>query len=381
MRAASATASDCLLADPLLFSAHFDTPQSRRLPAIFPCEALPRPIEWPGFAGARALKFVIYGVGAIGGVLAAKLALSGAQAIGIARGPQLDAISKNGLLLRTPEGEARARFAVVGDPIDIAFDAGDVVILAMKTQDTPVALQRLRAAGVKEQPIVCAQNGVTNERFALRRFSNVYAMTVMMPSTFTTAGEVTAFASPYAGIFDLGRYPSGLDAAAETIAVALDKAGFSCSLDPEVMASKYGKLLMNVANIIDTALQPGDRSSFISQARAEARAVYAAAGIAFRDVGDADPRRESMLKVQEIPGVVRIGSSTAQSFVRMTGSVETDYLNGEIVLLGRLHDVPTPVNTYFSGLAQRMLNEKLKPGSISPFEVERDIAVAALSGG
>ncbi len=66
----------------------------------------------------------------------------------------------------------------------------------------------------------------------------------------------------------LGRYPSGIDATAEAIAAALDKAGFSCTLDPEVMASKYGKLLMNVANIIDTALPAGDRAAFIEQARA-----------------------------------------------------------------------------------------------------------------
>ena len=56
------------------------------------------------------MKFVIYGVGAVGGVLAAKLALSGAEVVGIARGPQLEAIRKTGLLLRTPEGEETVRF-------------------------------------------------------------------------------------------------------------------------------------------------------------------------------------------------------------------------------------------------------------------------------
>ena len=101
------------------------------------------------------MKFVIYGVGAIGGVIAAKLALSGAEVVGIARGPQLAAIRDNGLLLRTPDGEARARFGAAGDPDELPFAADDVIILAMKTQDTPVALQRLRAAGawVEHLPI------------------------------------------------------------------------------------------------------------------------------------------------------------------------------------------------------------------------------------
>lgn len=319
------------------------------------------------------MKFVIYGVGAIGGVLAAKLALSGAEVVGIARGPQLAAIRDKGLLLRTPEGEARARFGAAGDPDELEFAPDDVVILSMKTQDTPIALQRLRAAGVTTQAIVCAQNGVTNERFALRRFPNVYAMTVILPSTFSTPGEVTAFGLPHAGILDLGRYPSGSDDVAEMIAAALIKAGFASEVDPAVMESKYGKLVLNLANIIDAALAPGDHARYVAAVRAEAAAVYAAAGIAYRDVGESDPRRETLMHYQAIPGIERVGSSTAQSLARHTGSIETDYLNGEIVLLGRLHDVPTPVNAYFSGLAQRMVGEKLKPGAISIGEVEREL--------
>jgi len=325
------------------------------------------------------MKFVIYGVGAIGGVLAAKLALSGAEVVGVARGPQLDAIRKRGLLLRTPDGEETVRFGAAGDPDEIKFAPDDVIILAMKTQDTPVALQRLRAAGVVGQPIVCAQNGVTNERFALRRFPNVYAMTVILPSTFVHAGEVTAFGAPHAGILDLGRYPNGADEAAETIAAALRKAGFASAVDPEIMASKYGKLMQNLANIIEAALIPGDHGAIINAAREEAEAVYKVAGIVWRDVGDNDPRRQELMQSHAIPGADRVGSSTAQSLVRHTGSIETDYLNGEIVLLGRLNDVPTPVNVYFSALAQRMIGEKLKPRSVSPAEVEREIAIAALA--
>jgi 2-dehydropantoate 2-reductase len=40
----------------------------------------------------------------------------------------------------------------------------------MKTQDTGAALERLRAVGAADQPIFCVQNGVANERMALRLF-------------------------------------------------------------------------------------------------------------------------------------------------------------------------------------------------------------------
>jgi 2-dehydropantoate 2-reductase len=44
------------------------------------------------------------------------------------------------------------------------------------------------------------------------------------------------------------------------------------------------------------------------------------------------------------------------------GAIEADYLNGEIVLLGREHGVPTPVNELPCRLANRMAREEPSPG-------------------
>ena len=49
---------------------------------------------------------------------------------------------------------------------------------------------------------------------------------------------------------------------------------------------------------------------------------------------------------------------------RGTGSIEADYLNGEIVLLGRLHDVPTPVNQVLQRLATSAAREGRRPGTL-----------------
>lgn len=320
------------------------------------------------------MRVIVYGVGAIGGGIAARLALAGKNVIGIARGPQLKAIRSDGLLLKTPDGEYRARFAVAADPEEISFGSDDVIFLCMKTQDTVEALQRLRAAGVTDQAIVCAQNGVTNERFALRRFPNVYAMTVMMPTSYVAAGEILAYGTPHSGLFDLGRYPLGIDAQVTAIAATLTDAGFVVRADPDVMRSKYGKLLTNLNNIVDAALVPGEHSRYRDAARNEARAVFRAAGIAFAEAGEDAADRDALMHRAPIPGTSRTGSSTAQSLVRDTGSIETDYLNGEIVLLGRLFDTPVPVNAYFARLAQRLVGEGLKPGAIEPGEVESALA-------
>ena len=320
------------------------------------------------------MRFIVYGVGAIGGTLAAKLAASGAEVAGIARGAQLEALRRDGLLLRTPEGAHRHRFPVAEHPRELGLRPDDVILLAMKSQDTVPALAALAEAGARDQAIVCAQNGVDNERQALRRFAHVYAMLVVMPATFMRAGEVAAFGAPHAGLFDIGRYPSGTDATVEAIVAALNAAGFAAFATERTMDAKYGKLLVNLANVIDAAAGDNGTAGLIERARREGEAVLRAAGIAFADVGPENARRRSLMQSQPVAGAERVGSSSRQSLLRGAGSIETDYLNGEIVLLGRLHGVPTPVNAGLCRLGRLLLGERRPAGSVGMAEIESIIS-------
>lgn len=322
------------------------------------------------------MRVIVHGVGAIGGVLAGGLALSGQDVVGIARGSQLEAIKAGGLTLRTPGAVKTARFDCVADPSELTLRPDDVVILTVKGQDTAGALGQLRAAGLEDQPLYCAQNGVANERAALRMFPNVHAMTVMSPAQFTVPGEVAVFAGPRMGIFDLGRYPGGSDATDAAVAEALNQSDFAAFVLEDVMASKYGKLILNLRNICEAALGAGDLTDRLAEAaRAEARGVLDAAGITWQDVGMADPRRKQHIQMMPVEGVARTGSSTAQSLARNAGSIETDYLNGEIALLGRLHGVAVPINSYLARLASRMLREGIAPGAVPPAEVAQALGL------
>jgi len=186
------------------------------------------------------MRIIVYGVGAIGGTVAAALALSGQEVVGIARGAQLKAIQADGLLLRTPGKTARAQFPCFADPCAIDLRQDDAILLTMKTQDTLAALERLRAAGIVDQPIFCVQNGVTNERLALRRFSEVHGVTVMMPATISAPGEISAFSAPRHGIFDVGRYPNGSNSHDEKLAQALEAANIAAYVTPYAIHSKNG---------------------------------------------------------------------------------------------------------------------------------------------
>ena len=311
------------------------------------------------------MRFVVYGPGAVGGTIGGRLFQHGHDVVLIARGAHGAAIGADGLRLRAPGGDEVLRLPVVDHPGALDLGPGDVVVLAMKTQDTEAALVALAAAAPPGTPIVCAQNGVENERLALRRFPLVHAMCVMLPATYLEPGVVVSHGAPLSGILDLGRAPSGADEVTEEVAAALDGSGFSSRPDPAVMRRKYAKLLMNLGNALEAACGPSSRGSDLAaRARREAVACYRAAGIDCATAEEDAARRGDLVSIAEVPGVRRGGGSSWQSLARGVGTVEADHLNGEIVLLGRLHGVPTPVNALLQQTANRLARERAPAGSL-----------------
>jgi len=323
------------------------------------------------------MRFVIHGAGAIGGSVGARLAEAGFEVVLIARGRHLDAIQRDGLTFQTPVRRLVLRLPSAQDPAELGVgDPDDVVLLATKSQDTAGALAQLRRAGASHVPLVCLQNGVENERLALRVMDVVYGGVVMLPAAHLEPGEVLAYGARATGIVDVGRYPRGVDELCDVVTAALAASSFESRPRKNVMRLKYAKLVLNLGNAVEALCGPGERSDELTaRARAEGRAVLTAAGIEFEDndVGDLTGRWER-IGVQPIGDRPRAGSSSWQSLARGTGAIETDYLNGEILLLGRLHGVPTPVNAALCEQAAQAVRRGAAPGELSVDEI---LAVAA----
>lgn len=320
------------------------------------------------------MRYIIYGAGAIGGVLGGRLFGAGFDTVLICRGSHLQAINEKGLTLREPAGTRQLGVPAVGHPRELGFTSNDVVVLTMKSQDTTGALDDLEAAGGYDLPIVCCQNGVENERIAARRFDRVYPMLVAMPATFLDPGVVLGWGTPHAGVLDLGCFPSGIDDLSRRIAADLTTAGFVCRPNPAIMRFKYAKLLSNLGNALQaiTSFHRTDETAtaIMRKVRNEALACYAAAGI---DSAGAEEYREqvnSQNQQADIPGAERGGSSTWQSLAKGSSRLETDYLNGEITLLGTLYGVPTPYNAALRRLSQQLAAAGGKPGSYTIADVE-----------
>jgi len=324
------------------------------------------------------MRIIVIGAGAVGGVVAANLALAGTPVVAVARGEHGRVMRESGLRYESPTGTRIVRLPVATAVSEVDFADGDVVVLGVKSQDTTGVLDDLRAAGVTDLPVVCLQNGVDNERQALRRFADVYGICVMLPADHLAPGVVRVWTAPSSGLLDIGRFPHGVDDRCAQLAATLGAATFGSIPREDIMRWKYRKLLMNLGNAVEAVCgRPAARGRLGDLVRAEGEAVLAAAGIPLISEAEDLERRGDALKIQPVgDDRHRSGGSSWQSLQRGTGAIETDYLTGEIVLLGRLHGVPTPANAALQQLAARMALTGEPPGSRHDADVLGAIGVA-----
>jgi 2-dehydropantoate 2-reductase len=310
------------------------------------------------------MHYVVYGAGAVGGVIGARLHLAGIPTTLVARGAHLEAIRARGLVLETQTGRETVDVAAVPDAGAVTWTGTDVVLLTVKSHQSSAAHDDLVAHAPPGTPIVVAQNGVANERAALRRFANVYGICVMQPCAHLEPGVVVQQCHPVPGILDVGRYPTGVDATAEAIAAGLRSAGFVAEPRPDIMAWKHRKLIMNIGNGVQACYRPGPEAERLQEiARAEGETVLEAAGIPVVTDEQDVARRGDILRGRTRDDFY---GSTWQSVTRGHDGIETDWLNGEIVLLGRLHGVPTPANELLQHETNRLAREGGPPRSLDP---------------
>jgi len=311
------------------------------------------------------LRYVVFGAGAIGAVVGGRLSQAGRNVTLIARGAHLAALQADGLRLESPAGIDLVRVPAVGHPGEIAWGPRHVVLITVKSQQTPAALVALAAVAPPETPVVCLQNGIANEPAALRLFSRVYAVSVACPTSHLEPGVAQAWSAPVTGLLDIGRYPAGVDRVCELVAADFTAATFSSYPDAAIRRWKNRKLLTNLGNAIEAVCGPHEREGLLADlVLAEGETVLAAAGLEAATVQEDKERRADLLERGEIAGQARPGGSSWQSLRRGTGEIETDYLNGEIVLLGRIHGIPTPANELLQRLARELAVTRHTPGAI-----------------
>ena len=195
---------------------------------------------------------------------------------------------------------------------------GDVVILAVKSQDTVAALDSLAGRDVT---IVCAQNGVANEVEALRRFERVYGVFVWLPAQHVHPGVVQVYCAPVHGVLAVGRFPAGADETAESAGRGVHRGRLPTGWSREdVMRLKRAKLLGNLINGIQVVIGDGAEAERLHElAEAEARRLLRRRRARLRARHSA--RSASRMSApRAVHGAGHANSSSWQSLQRGTGT-------------------------------------------------------------
>src|SRR5271156_4525166 len=104
------------------------------------------------------MKVCVFGAGAIGGFLAARLTRAGADVTVIARGPHLEAMRRDGIRLISADEDFTVHPRWTNDPAEAGLQ--DYVILTLKAHSLPPSLDQIERLLGPETALVSAINGV-----------------------------------------------------------------------------------------------------------------------------------------------------------------------------------------------------------------------------
>jgi 2-dehydropantoate 2-reductase len=315
------------------------------------------------------MKIVIYGAGGIGSVVGGHLWRTGHEVILIGRAGHVRAINENGLKLVTPKETYILKIPAVTVTDQVNFNPGDVVLLTVKGQNTEEALRDLQTV-IKDVPVFCLQNGVRNEEIAARYFSRVYGATLRIGAEYLADGTVICRRDP-PGLLIISRYPEGTDNLVEDVTSKLRDGGFLVKVVSDVMPYKWGKLMANLANAVDAITNSGgkDIEVIVQAARQELAGLLERTGISWISQDELEKETPVIRMPPSPSGNTPMHSSTWQSLMRGQGSVETEFLNGEVVRLANRLGQSAPVNLKLMQISQEMASLHEQPGKYTPAQL------------
>jgi 2-dehydropantoate 2-reductase len=334
----------------------------------------------------NGIRYVVVGAGAVGAAVGGLLLDAGSRVLFVARPGRAEAI-RRGLRIRQAHRETTVSGDAVTDIRQVSPAQSDVLLITTKSPSTLAAVEELSAVYPRSAPVVCLQNGISNESIAAGRFDRVYAGLVVMSAVQLDPHLITL---PMGEEMAVGLYPSGVDELAESMTADLSRAGFNCIASAYVMEMKWGKLIANLNNAthaitgywLELGLADKEMRTLMREVREEGLSVLDAAGIevepppgepaAFR-IREAtralDRPPKPYGEARDLPEDRRTYASMWQDLYLGRNSNEAEFLNGEIVRLGSKLSIPTPYNSTLLEIANRMFDEGLRPGIYAPAEL------------
>ncbi len=250
------------------------------------------------------MKVCIYGAGAIGGFLGARLGAQGHAVSAVARGGTLAALAADGLRLQLADREVRAPVVAAEDPARLGPQ--DLVVIAVKTPALPAVAARIAPLIGPDTTVLTAMNGVPWWFFsgmpgphAGRRLACLDpdgAIARAIPVAHVVGGVVhRSCKTPAPGVVRhvmghgliVGEPAGGASARTTALAAALGAAGFECRvssrIQQDVWYKLWGNMTMNPVSAltgatVDRILDDPLANGFCQNVMREAKAIGAAIG-------------------------------------------------------------------------------------------------------
>ena len=326
------------------------------------------------------MRVVIWGAGAIGCFLAARLSEAGHDITLVGRPAQVEAINQEGL--RVIEADGRTQLYRL--PAATSIDAEpDLVLLTVKTQDVPAACHQL-SERTKNAPVVAMQNGVDADEMAAEALGRqrVLGASVMCATDYLRPGEIAIL---FEGWIILGEPFAEIGPRTEMIRSVLSVVT-PTYIAPSMRNARWTKLISNLNNALAAVtgltmpelarttqgrrlsvrlMKEGYRVARASGARLDRHYYGRRQAANRRRPQDGNASVVALLQSIVTSVVVVAPEALGSSILALAGAgrfsklpihgstwqslqrgkpTEIDYLNGAIVRLGSQHRTPTPWN-------------------------------------
>lgn len=304
-------------------------------------------------------RICIYGIGAIGGFLAARLADSGVEVTGIARGEQLAAIRERGLTLIEDGVERNVALRCVEQPAEL--EPQDFVVLTLKSHTAPLIAGPIAPLLGPDTAVVTAFNGFPWWYFHGENISGeVPVLRSVDPGArlWTGIGPERAIGSvvyPAARVaapgivehvfgnrFSIGEPDGSMSPRLRRLSQIMQQAGFEIAAIPNIRVEIWLKLVANAAfnpvsllsrHTIDQMLDDEGARQQIIDIMNEVISVAAATGI------ELPVQPERLLELTRPFGAHK--TSMLQDF-EAGREIELDTIVASVAELARVYDVATP---------------------------------------
>lgn len=332
------------------------------------------------------LNVLVFGAGAIGTYIGGSLVLAGHQLVFVEQPKVVDELRERGLRLDLTLDERRktkdasridpASFRIIPTLQEaLRYGPFDVALFALKSFDTPAALEGLKPFADKMPPILCLSNGVSNEPAIAQALGNDKVIYGTVTSAIGRRGAGDIVLERLRGVGVAKGHPLS-----ERLNSALDKAYLNSKLFDDADSMKWSKMLTNLlANPTSAILDMTAAEVFANrdlykveiQMLRECLAVMKAQKIEVVDLPGIPARALAYATtlplwlskpvLSRAAGAGRGGKlpSFHIDLHNGRGKSEVEYLHGAVVRAGEKFNVATPVNKVLTQILMALTNKEI----------------------